>query len=105
MKRFTTTIMVTALMGMAAVGCGSDDKAGGSGESSSSSSGASTATITKMLIDSGAPEDEAACVASKLEGDYSEADIQQFVDSVDGSDVPTDLLVDIGNALGECSIG
>ena len=62
---FGKSLAVGLLVSATLIGCGSDDD-GDAG--SSDGGGLSTSELTEMLIESGAPEDEAKCVADKLEG-------------------------------------
>ncbi len=97
--KFGMSLAVGLLASAALIGCGSDD-AGDSG--SSSGGGLSTSELAEMLEQSGAPADEAQCVAEKLEGDYTREQIQTFIDSVDGSGVDVELVQEIAAALPEC---
>lgn len=96
MHRIRATVVAGVLMSMAVVSCGGDDGSAGSGGE------LSVDEIAALFVSSGAPAEEAECVAGEVQGKLSNEEIQQFVDSADGSDVPESTLEVIGAALAEC---
>jgi len=73
-RRITLGIGIAAVVALA--GCGSDsDDDGGDGDSTS------PAALVEVLVEQGAPEDEAECVVEKLDG-VTVDDLNEFFESI-----------------------
>jgi hypothetical protein len=96
--RFAAVLVVLALVGC---GGGDDDGDAGGGDG-----GTSTDDLVEVMVDSGAPEDIASCVAEKLDG-VSASDLRDFLSDV-GSGEDVDATSGTGksflNASAECNL-
>jgi hypothetical protein len=93
--RFAAVIAVLAL-----VGCGGGDDDGGDGASTS------TEDLVEVMVDSGAPEDIAGCVAEKL-GGVSASDLRDFLSDVESGedvDATSGTAKAFLNASAECNL-
>jgi hypothetical protein len=76
------------------------------GDSDSDDSSSSTDDLVEVMVDTGAPEDTATCVAEKLDG-VSASELQDFLTEVaDGEDVEATSGVgeQFVNASAECNL-
>ncbi len=103
MKRMVLAMVLGAALSLVGGACG-----GSGGESSIDSAGTedeslSTDEIITAFVASGAPRDEAECVAPKLD-DVSQEEIDAFVESDGPEDVPDDFLAELQTALADCGL-
>jgi class 3 adenylate cyclase len=110
MQNLITRGVLAVAFGLSVVACGgsgsdaSGSDAGSSDAAASTDSGPTVDEMTAVLVEQGAPEDEARCVAENLD-DVSLEELRAFGEADDPEDLPEELLVKIGLAVGECGVG